>query len=91
MQPSKLHHLLRANQSTSRGFAQGSHIKFSENASIPYQSDCQNCQTRKYMGTELMMCQMDITHCTWAIPYKNELFFCKHPAAAQFNNHLIKP
>ena len=57
----------------------------SEITSSYLERDCQDCQTRQFMGTELMLCLMDITQCTWAIPYKNELFFCKHPTASQFN------
>jgi len=88
MQPAKLHHLLRANHSPSRGYTHKQQATASEKTSNHLDGDCRDCQTRKFMGTELMMCQMEITQCAWAIPYKNELYFCKHPTASQFNSSI---
>jgi hypothetical protein len=47
--------------------------------------DCQNCKTRSFMGTELMLCLMDISHCKWGIIYKQDLFICKHQSALEFS------
>jgi len=89
MQPKKLQQAHRANHILSRGYAQGGHAMISKITSSNLEKDCQNCQTRNFMGTELMLCQVEITQCDWAIPYKKELFFCKHPTASQFNRLVI--
>jgi len=46
-------------------------------------SNCQNCQTRKLSGSELMECLMEPIRCQWVLPFGNGIF-CKHPSAKQF-------
>ena len=59
--------------------------KLSLTSVFQIERDCQYCRTRSFMDTKLMMCQIDIANCEWAIPYKKDLSFCKHPSAPKFN------
>jgi len=48
------------------------------------------CCARQWMGTNLKLCLRDFTKCEWALFYKSELFFCRHPDAQKFVSSEIK-
>lgn len=47
----------------------------------PDASDCQNCQMRTFIGTDLIECLMESMHCQWAMSYGYSRILCKHPIA----------
>jgi len=56
-----------------------------QQTSKPKTSGSEECRTRIFSGTALVVCLMESPGCPWAMPFGNESF-CKHPSARQFVN-----
>lgn len=57
-----------------------------KNATSSAEKDCQNCNMRLFIGTDLVECLMEAIHCQWAMGYGYSRILCKNPSAKRFVN-----